>query len=73
MSTALRVNVKICFFIFFLARLPPQDSRLSNDFIRPRQHVGRNRQADLLRRFQIDDELELRRLLQPSALPASRR
>ena len=26
--------------------------------IRPRQHIGRNRQADLLRSFQIDDELK---------------
>ena len=32
-------------------------------FIRPRQHIRRNRQADLLRRLKIDDELELRRLL----------
>jgi hypothetical protein len=34
-----------------------------NDSIRPHQHVGRNRQADLLRGFQIDDELEVYRLL----------
>ena len=34
-----------------------------NDLIRPRQHIRRNRQADLLRRLQIDDELELHRLL----------
>jgi hypothetical protein len=31
--------------------------------IRPHQHVGRNRQADLLGCFQVDDQLELRRLL----------
>src|SRR5215472_13278416 len=31
--------------------------------VRPRQHVRRNRQADLLCRFEIDDELELLRLL----------
>src|SRR5437867_11387686 len=31
-------------------------------FICPRQHVGRNRQAELLRRLQIDDQLKLRRL-----------
>ena len=31
--------------------------------IRPRQHIRRNRQADLLRCFQIDHELEFRRLL----------
>ena len=36
---------------------------LSNDLIRPRQYVRWNRQADLLGRFQIDDELELDRLL----------
>jgi hypothetical protein len=38
-------------------------SVLLDHLIRPRQHVGRNRQADLLGRFQIDDELELCRLL----------
>ena len=31
--------------------------------VRPRQHVRRNREADLFRGFQIDDEFELRRLL----------
>jgi hypothetical protein len=36
---------------------------LSNHLIRPRQHVRRDRQADLLGGFQIDDQLELRRLL----------
>jgi len=30
-----------------------------NHLVRPRQHIGRNRQADLLGRLQIDDELEL--------------
>src|SRR2546428_8514161 len=34
-----------------------------NHFISPRQHIRRYRQADLLGRFQIDDELELCRLL----------
>jgi hypothetical protein len=33
------------------------------DPIRPRQHIGRDGEADLLRCFQIDDRLELRRLL----------
>ena len=33
------------------------------DFIRSRQHIRRNRQADLLRRFQIDHQLKLGRLL----------
>src|SRR5262245_33404844 len=32
-------------------------------FIRSRQHIGRNREADLLGGFEIDDELKLRRLL----------
>ena len=36
---------------------------LLDDFIRPRQHVRRNRQADLLGRLEIDHELKLRRLL----------
>ena len=31
--------------------------------VRPREHFGRNRQTDLLGRFEIDDELDLRRLL----------
>ena len=31
--------------------------------VRPRQHVRRNRQADLLGSFQVDDQLELRGLL----------
>jgi hypothetical protein len=32
-------------------------------FIRSHQHVGRDRQADLLRCLQVDHKLELRRLL----------
>jgi hypothetical protein len=32
-------------------------------FVRPRQHVGGNRQADLLRSFKINYEFELCRLL----------
>src|SRR5215831_5384261 len=40
----------------------PRDSRLSNHLIRPPQHGRRNCQANLLRRFQIDHKLELRRL-----------
>jgi hypothetical protein len=35
----------------------------SDDSIRPRQHVRRHRQAYLLGGFEIDDELEFRRLL----------
>jgi hypothetical protein len=36
---------------------------LLDHFIRPHQHVGRNRQADLLGGYQVDDEFELRGLL----------
>ena len=36
---------------------------LSDYPVRPRQYGRRNRQADLLCRLQVDDELELRRLL----------
>ena len=35
----------------------------SNHLIRPRQHIRWDRQADLLGGFEVDDELELRRLL----------
>ncbi len=37
--------------------------RILDHLVRPHQHIRRNRQADLLRGFQIDDQLELRRLL----------
>ena len=43
--------------------LLPAYSRLSNHPIRPRQHVWRDRQADLLGGFKIYDELKLGRLL----------
>ena len=44
--------------------IPNPKSKISfDDPVRPHQHVGRNRQADLLGGFQIDDELELGRLL----------
>ena len=47
-----------------LLSLDTPHSPLSLDhFVRSRQHVRRNRQADLLGGFEIDDELELRRLL----------
>ena len=49
-----------------ILRLTPFSSLLCNyqkHLIRPRQHVWRNRQADLLGRFQIDDELEFYWLL----------
>ena len=34
-----------------------------NDLVRPRQYIRWNRQTDLLGSFEIDDELELLRLL----------
>src|SRR4029453_5533468 len=36
---------------------------LLDHLVRSRQHIGRNRQADLLSRLQVDDQLELDRLL----------
>jgi hypothetical protein len=36
---------------------------LLDHLVRSEQHVRRNREADLLRRFQIDHQLKLRRLL----------
>src|SRR6266508_4219472 len=41
----------------------PHHYALPNDPVRSRQDIRRNRQADLLCRFQIDDEFELLRLL----------
>jgi hypothetical protein len=36
---------------------------LSSDHsVRSRQHVRRNREAELLRRFQVDDQFKFRRL-----------
>ena len=43
-----------------------------DDFIRPHQHVRRNRYTDLLSRLEIDDELKLRRLLEGEYPRASR-
>src|SRR5437016_9925176 len=46
------------------ARIPlPFPPVSPNHLVRPHQHVRRNRQANLLGGFQIDDELEFRRLL----------
>src|SRR5262244_2824725 len=41
----------------------PLDFLSFGHFIRPCQHIRRNRQADLFSGFEIDNELELRRLL----------
>src|SRR5262245_6858783 len=43
-------------------RLSVWFSVLLDHLIRPRQHVGRNRQANLFGSFQIDDEFKLHRL-----------
>src|SRR4030095_7735747 len=43
--------------------LLPRACCLTNHLTRPRQHVRRNREADLLRRFEIYHQLELGRLL----------
>jgi hypothetical protein len=48
--------------LFFIAFLTPFASRLFDHLIRTRQHVRRNRQADLLRRLEINHQLELSRL-----------
>src|SRR5262247_569297 len=55
-SMAPKLKARSCLFICVL-------SRLSNDFGRPRQHLRRNRQADLLGRLEVDKELKLRGLL----------
>src|SRR6266850_8578292 len=49
-------------FIFTVLLVCISSHVSSDHLIRPRQHVGRNRQADLLCRFQIDDEFEFCRL-----------
>jgi len=51
MSMAL-ANARISFFIDFYDR--PSYESLPDNFIRSRQHIGRNRQADLFGGFQID-------------------
>jgi len=62
-----RVRTVIFLFIFFSA-LSTRHSTLAthllpNHSVREREHVRRKRQANLIRRFEIDDELELSRLL----------
>src|SRR5215831_15099963 len=42
---------------------PVKDDKLLDHFVRSHQHIRRYRQADLLSCFEIDNELELRRLL----------
>ena len=43
------------FFTFFPSRLPPLGTSLFDHFVGPKQHRQRNRHADLLRGFEIDD------------------
>src|SRR6266849_5176240 len=52
-----RGQVGLCF------RPDSRKSPLLNDPIRLCEHLRRNRQADLFGRLEIDDELQLRRLL----------
>ena len=52
-----------CEFFAFNRKSAIENLKLLDDLIRPRQHIRRNRQADLLGCFQVDDQLELRRLL----------
>jgi hypothetical protein len=52
--------------VFFMVLLPIDilqihNPKSPNHPIRPRQHIRRNREADLLGGFEIDDELKLRR------------
>src|SRR5215471_13915060 len=48
---------------FFYSSLSQSKLFSLNHLIRPRQHVGRNRKADLLCGLEVDDQLELGRLL----------
>ena len=51
-------------FLIPTSVLSTRSSALSSDDpVRSYQHVRRNREADLLRGFQVDDQLELHRLL----------
>jgi len=46
------------------SKIGNRKSKMSSyDPVRPRQHIWRNRQADLLRSLQVHDELEFCRLL----------
>jgi hypothetical protein len=57
-------NAFIGLFPGFQSKIQNRKSKmLFDDLVRPRQHIRRNRKSDLLSGFQIDDQLELRRLL----------
>ena len=45
--------------VFFCSLLFAPCSLLFDDLVRPEQHVRRNREADLLRRLEIDDKVDL--------------
>src|SRR6266511_644386 len=62
-TTKIRLNDFIILLCSHPSLFTPLRAHSLNHLIRSRQQVRRNRQADLLRRFQIDDELELLRLL----------
>ena len=56
--------IRACSIVLFLnPKFAIRNPKLFNYFIRSRQYVRRYRQADLLGGLQIDDELELDRLL----------
>jgi len=58
-SMAQTVRTVIFFFMSFeVSKVEP----LLDDFVRPYQHVGRNRQADLLRSYQVNHEVKHRGL-----------
>ena len=57
-------SIRTCSIVFpFNPKFEIRNPKSFDHLVRPRQHVGRNRHADLLGRLQINDELELRRLL----------
>src|SRR5215467_4147056 len=61
-----RILLLICSFIlyvFTVNRLPMTGDWLPDHLVRPQEHVGRNRESNLLGCFEIYHQLELRRLL----------
>jgi hypothetical protein len=53
----------LVFLSFVNRKSAIENLKLLNDLIRPCQYVWRDRQTDLLGSFQVDNQLELRRLL----------
>src|SRR5262245_14943994 len=61
-KTRIRNRVSMCFLP--QSKIGNRKSKMSSyDFVRPSQHVRRNRDPDLLRCLQVDDELKFCRLL----------